>query len=55
MPDTNDDRLPDEEVARRRDEALRRSLNTPPKPRKPKAEKKGGPRKERPGSEKERD
>jgi hypothetical protein len=31
-----------DEIAKRRDEILRRMLNTPPRPRKPKAEKKGG-------------
>lgn len=36
----------DEETARRRDEVVRRMLNTPPKPHKPAAEK---PKKDKPG------
>jgi hypothetical protein len=39
MSTRNDELYSDEEAARRRDEALKRALNTPPKPHKPKAEK----------------
>lgn len=34
MPDSKNDQFTDEETAKRRDEALRRMLNTPPQPRK---------------------
>jgi hypothetical protein len=35
MRDAPDRELKPEEIARRRDDALRRALNTPPKPREP--------------------
>jgi hypothetical protein len=42
MSDTpkDQDELSEEEAAKRRDEALKRALNTPPKPHKPKENKK---------------
>tara|TARA_B100000315_G_C14378576_1_gene496366 strand:- start:476 stop:607 length:132 start_codon:yes stop_codon:yes gene_type:complete len=41
MPDTPKDQneLSEEEAAKRRDEVLKKMLNTPPKPHKPKNEK----------------
>jgi hypothetical protein len=43
------EQLSEEETERRRDEALRRALNTPPKPREPKPKKpKGKTTKEKP-------
>jgi hypothetical protein len=33
-PASNDDQFSDEEAARRRDEVVKRMLNTPPQPRK---------------------
>jgi hypothetical protein len=42
---SNDDQYSDEETARRRDGAIRRALNTPPKPQKEIAGKSGRPRK----------
>lgn len=41
----NEPEMTEAEIARRRDEAVRRALNTPPKPYK--ASKKGRPRKKR--------
>jgi hypothetical protein len=57
----SDDQFTDEEIARRRDEALLRALNTPPKPhsamklgkRKAKAGEKANPPKKRGRSKKE--
>jgi hypothetical protein len=43
----NDD-LSEEEIVRRRDEAIRRALNTPPKPQKEIAGKSGRPPRTRP-------
>jgi hypothetical protein len=45
-----DDQYSREETARRRDEAIRRALNTPPKPQKDIAGKSGRKSKERPAS-----
>jgi len=39
--ETEDDTLPEEEIARRRDEVVRRMLATPPKPKAPKRIKRG--------------
>jgi hypothetical protein len=43
----DDDQYSDEETARRRDEAIRRALNTPPKPQKEIAGKSGRPPRKR--------
>jgi hypothetical protein len=45
-----DDQYSPEETARRRDEAIRRALNTPPKPQKEISGKSGRPRKRSPRS-----
>jgi hypothetical protein len=42
---TGNDQLDERETARRRDDALRRALNTPPQPRKPKPKKDESPAK----------
>ena len=37
-PELDDDTYSDDETARRRDQTLKRMLNTPPKPHKPKSD-----------------
>jgi hypothetical protein len=48
--DQESDEYSDEETARRRDEAIRRALNTPPKPQKEIAGKSGRPPRKRSAS-----
>jgi len=45
--ETEDDTLPEEEIARRRDEVVRRMLATPPKPKVPASPTKRGNREAR--------
>jgi len=50
MKARKDEQYSSEETARRRDEAIRRALNTPPKPQRDIAGKSGRKSKERPAS-----